>query len=247
VIAPGGWAPALVLRQGDDPAAVRDEVRELMSQRRFSYEPSLLERFGNWLSELFDLPSVGAPGAFGGGAGAWVAWLLIVLALAAIVVVVVLAVRNRTRRRDEDEGPATSEELEHRRRASEWGDDAERHEREGRWKEAIRARYRELVRTLVDRRQLGDVPGRTTGELRRDLALTTPAAGEAFDAACVTFELAWYADVVTDEASLRRLRAAAAEVLAAPVEDRFDGPLDGPRSGTASVEDVVAVAVGSER
>ena len=72
---------------------------------------------------------------------------------------------------------------------------------------ALRARYRQLVRTLVDRRQLPDIAGRTTGELREDLARTTPDAGEAFDTASLLFELAWYAHVPTGAEQSAQFRA----------------------------------------
>jgi hypothetical protein len=112
--------------------------------------------------------------------------------------------------------------VEHRRRAGEWADDAERFEAAGEWKLAVRARFRELVRTLVDRRQVADLAGRTTGELRDDLATTTPGATDAFDTACLLFELPWYAHVDTGAAENARFTAAAAAVLAAPVERTVD-------------------------
>jgi len=87
----------------------------------------------------------------------------------------------------------------------------------------MRARYRHLVRTLVDRRQLPDVAGRTTGELREDLADTTPDATDAFDTASLLFELAWYAHVPTGPEQGDEFRAAAEVVLAAHAQQRADG------------------------
>ncbi len=204
---------------GDD---VRAEVRRTMSRPAYRYEPTLLERIGRrlgeWLQRL--LENLNVPGAqggqFGGGAGTVVAWVLIVLALAVLVFAVVRAVQRRVRKPPADDTPATTTDVEHERRAKDWADEATRMEREGRYKDAVRARYRELVRTLVDRDQLPDVPGLTTGELRRALSRTTPTAREAFDRACTTFELAWYAELPVDGDDLSGLRAAAAEVLAAP-------------------------------
>lgn len=205
-----------------DPAVVREDVERVMSQRRFSYEPSLVQRFLRWLGE--QLPDVeGQGGSFGGGAPAWVAWLIILLTVAAALVVGVLLVRSRRRSGKADAEPVSETEVEHHRRAADWRSEAERFEAEGAWKEALRARYRELVRTLVDRHQLPDVPGRTTGELRGDLAATTPDAADAFDTACLCFELAWYADLPTGEAQVRSVRSAATSVIAAPVADRYLG------------------------
>jgi hypothetical protein len=202
-----------------DPVAVRKEVRDVMSRPEFSYEPSVLERIQQWLSDLLDnlFPNSGAGGGgFAGGVGPVVAWALIVAAVVAAVLAVVAVVRHRVPRAERD-APPTEAEIEHRRSAAEWEGDAERFEREGRWKDALRARYRTLVRTLVDRRQLPDVAGRTTGELRGDLRRTTPAAEADFDSASLLFELAWYADVPTGEDENRRFRDLAARVLAAPV------------------------------
>lgn len=208
-----------------DPEVARDQVRDVMSGSAYDYSPSILERIQEWISDLFDrvLPDGGpAPaGTFGGGAGSLVGFLVVALALAALVAVVVAVVRNRVARPPAEEALSGSE-VEHRRRADDWASEAERHEAAGEWKEAVRARYRALVRTLVDRRQLPDIAGRTTGELRADLARTTPAASEDFDTASLLFELPWYADVTTGPEENARFRAAADRVLAAGPVERID-------------------------
>jgi hypothetical protein len=89
----------------------------------------------------------------------------------------------------------------------------------------MRARYRELVRTLVDRRQVADLAGATTRELLDDVAVTTPAAASEFESACLLFELPWYADVPTGPEENRRIRELSASVLAAEVERRIDSLL----------------------
>lgn len=202
-----------------EPGPVNDQVRRIMSESAYDYTPSVLQRFWDWVGSLFDdlfNVGVGGGGAFGGGVGSVVAWLMIAAALAAIVAVIVIAIRQRIRstRAEVERGVA---EVEHRRPASDWRRDAEAHEAAGEWKEAMRARYRELVRTLVDRRQLPDVAGLTTGELRGELAATTPDASSPFDAASVLFEIAWYGDRPTGAMENQQVRAAAAQVLAAPV------------------------------
>lgn len=209
-----------------DPHQVSDQVREVMARKEFRYDKSLLDRIGDWISRQLDRLFGGVEGpaggaAFGGGAGSLVAWLVIVVALVAIVATVVYVLRKRVRRPEPDE-PVLDSEIEHRSPASRWRREAEHHEAAGEWKDALLARYRELVRTLVDRRQLPDVPGRTTGELRADLRRSTPEAAEPFDAATLLFELAWYADRPTaadENADFRRL---AAEVLDRSPVDRFD-------------------------
>jgi len=210
-----------------DPAEVREDVREVMGRDEFSYEPSLVERVMDWIGEqldkLFpDSEPTQTGGNFTGGIGGLVAWLLIVVAVVAVVAAIVYVVVRRIRTPESIEEEPTETEVEHRRAAAAWRSDALDHEAAGEWKQAIRARYRLLVRTLTDRGQLPEVPGRTTGELREDLARTTPTAGDDFDTASLLFELPWYADVATGPDENARFRAAAEAVLAAPVQDSYD-------------------------
>jgi hypothetical protein len=201
-----------------DPS--RSEVEDLMSRPEFQYPKSFMERLGDWIGErlegLFDrLPGDTPSPSFGGGAGSLIGWLLVVSALAAVVFIIVIAVR-RWVPRVADSGEELSEiETEHRRRASEWAAEANDLESRGEWKLAIRARFRELVRSLVDREQVADLPGRTTGELLADMSATTPGAVESFDTTCLLFELPWYAHQRTGPEENARFRVHAAEVLAA--------------------------------
>lgn len=225
-----------------DPGSIDQDVRDVMARDEFRYDPTWFDRLSDWigrqLERLFGDGDVTAGGStFTGGIGAVVAWILILAAVAAVVAVVVYVVLNRIRVPPGDDGPATEIEVEHRRSAAAWADDAERLEAEGDWKGALRARYRHLVRTLVDRGQLPDVAGRTTGELREDLAATTPDASAAFDTASTLFELAWYAHVETGPDENGRFRVAADEVLACARrsggDDRDRGPGPGAGSGVA--------------
>lgn len=202
-----------------DPDDVSRRVRELMEQPEFRYDKSILDRIGEWigrqLDRLFGEVDPTTTGTFGGGAGSFVAWLIIALALVAVVATILYVVLRRVRRAVPEGDPDLVSEIEHATPAAHWAREAERHEAEGRWKDAMRCRYRELVRTLVDRRQLPDVAGRTTGELRGDLARTTPDAASDFDRASLRFELAWYADASTAAEDVAAFRAEAASVLVA--------------------------------
>ncbi|MCZ7631077.1 MAG: DUF4129 domain-containing protein [Microthrixaceae bacterium] len=197
---------------------------------------------GDWIGERLDdlfsrLPGVDAPSApgapLGGGVGSLLGWLLVMAALVVVVIVVVLVIRRWVPRVREPSDRVTHLDTEHRRSASQWASDAERYEAEGNWKLAIRARFRELVRTLVDRSQVADLPGRTTGEMLADLTTTTPDAVDAFHTAALLFELPWYADVPTGETENARFRAAAESVLAAEVSERIDA---GPSERVGRVE-----------
>ena len=51
-----------------------------------------------------------------------------------------------------------------------------------------------------------DLPGRTSGEYRADVAATLPAAAADFAAATELFEQAWYGDVTTGPDESARFR-----------------------------------------
>lgn len=193
-----------------------------MSRDEFQYPKSLWERFVDWLDDRFDwLPeSTGDPaGVSVGGPGAIaqiLAWVVLLAAVALVLFVVFTVVHNRIGK-SVDSDPPDEVEIEHRRAARQWASEAEKYETSGDWKMAIRARYRELVRTLIDRRQVKDLAGQTTGELRDDVAFTTGDSSEAFDTASLLFELPWYGNVPTGESENARFKEAAMAVLAAPI------------------------------
>lgn len=70
----------------------------------------------------------------------------------------------------------------------------------------MRCRYRALVGDLIAAGLLEDVPGRTTGEYRRDVAVRAPDRSSAYDEATELFELAWYADRATGPDENRRFQ-----------------------------------------
>lgn len=202
-----------------------------MSRPEFAYPRSIPERIGDWIGErlndLFNrVPPIDTPGApvapIGAGIGSLLGWLLVIAALGVVLVVIVLVVRRWVPRVRDSSDPITHVDTEHRRAASQWAAEASRYEAAGEWKLAIRARFRELVRTLVDRSQVADLPGRTIGELLADLTRTTPGAVDEFHTAALLFELPWYADSPTGDTENTRFRAAAAKVLAAEVVERID-------------------------
>jgi hypothetical protein len=78
-----------------------------------------------------------------------------------------------------------------------WRVDAEKAEADGEWKLAMRARYRWLLGELIDRQLLVNVPGRTPGEYRTDLARIRPDQATALATATDLFERAWYGNEPT--------------------------------------------------
>jgi hypothetical protein len=189
----------------DSPAGeIRQRAHEIVQRPEFGRHESLLERITNWIGDLF------AKITFGLGGGPGFLGNLVSLALfAGIVFVLVLIVRSllgRTRRPKRTDDDELCIELEEGRDATDWRTAAERFEATGQWREAMRARYRELVRTLIDDRVLDDVPGRTTGEYRGEFVRARPADADSFVELTELFEAVWYGGVATDAADNQRFR-----------------------------------------
>ena len=199
-----------------DRDTIRRTAEDVFSGGAYERDLSWWERFTRWLAERFGDRQPSLPG--GGGAAApsglssVLLYLLLVVVAAVVLFLIVLVIRRWTPRvRVEDEEPDV--DVTEERTVREWRADADLAEAEGRWKDAIRARFREMVGELVDRGVLDREPGRTTGEFRAEIAERCPAAFDAFDRAALRFELPWYGDEPCGAEDLAALRAAAAEVL----------------------------------
>jgi hypothetical protein len=203
----------------DDPTRVqvRGAAEHVFGRGEFQQHKSIVERILDWIARrLPDAPTPSGGPVHQGASG--LGQLLLFLFFAVLIVllawIVYRAVRDRVRRGaaepDEDPEPLVEEV----RTRSEWRRLAEEAEAEGRWKDAILARYRELVAELVERRVAEPVPGRTTGELRVDVAERAPAVAGSFDEATTLFELPWYGHLDTGPEESARFAAAASQVLA---------------------------------
>jgi Domain of unknown function (DUF4129) len=188
--------------------AVREAADRILARPEFDDDRrSLLERARDWVLErLDDLLGELA----GGGGGELVGWTVVVaLTLAAVL----FAVRF-TRGSRRDPGIAAGRPVVARRTAADWRAEADAHEAAGRWRPALRCRYRALVAELAARGLVEEVPGRTTGEYRRQVDVALPEVAPAFDGATSLFEGAWYGgrDPGADDAA--RLRELEARVMA---------------------------------
>ena len=192
----------------NDPGAVRDAANDILSGADFQNNQSLIERFFEWLGDRLSF-------SIGGGSGPGIIGDLLTLALiVAAVVVLVRLIGSRQRRAkraavDDD----VVLEVERRRTADEWAADAEQLERQGRHREALRARYRELVARLVDDGTIVDLVGRTTGELRVEVLATRPDGAASFSDATALFDRAWYGGRAVDSDQVAQLRELATAVL----------------------------------
>jgi hypothetical protein len=199
--------PLPVPRQ--DPATSQAKAQAILSQHQFHHSESIPTRVLRWIADHLGR---GVSDLLRGGWGTFVAWLVVIAAVALVVLVVVLVVRRTPHLPMQDEDAPVRVEV--RRDARDWLAEADRLEAEGQWKAALRCRYRALTAGLVSKRLVRDLPGRTSGEYRDDLAVTVPRARDDFGAASDLFERAWYGDRATGAEESERFRAHAREVEA---------------------------------
>jgi hypothetical protein len=139
--------------------------------------------------------------------------LLVVLLVAVLVAVVVWMVAKAMKERDmddddddndlvdpdEDLDEAVGERIIDEQRPPErWRRSAEEHRAAGRFRDSVRCEYRALVGDLARAGAVDEIPGRTSGEERAQLAALAPAVSQNFDDAADIFDEAWFNnDVVT--------------------------------------------------
>ena len=194
------------------PYPPAEEARQRASEilARPEYQPP--EK--SWLQQALDWVNDAARSflnsLLAGGAASVISWVV----LAGLVAVVLVIVARVTRTMQRVPVHTVESVVAQRRSSVEWERDALQFEVAGEWKDGLRCRYRALVATLIDRDMLRDVPGRTAGEFRVELAEHAPeSAVVAFSAASELFERAWYGDVPTGPAESELFRARADEVL----------------------------------
>jgi hypothetical protein len=189
----------------DSPAGeIRQRAHEILQRPEFGHHESLLQRIANWIGDLFAKITFG----LGGGPGFLgnLVSLALIAGIAFVLVLIVRSVLGHPRLPKPSADDELTIELEDGRDATDWSDDAARFEAAGQWREAMRARYRELLRTLIDDGVLDDLPGRTTGEYRREFVRARSAHADAFSELTELFEAAWYGGVEPDATDHQRFR-----------------------------------------
>ena len=91
----------------------------------------------------------------------------------------VAATANDAESDDLDELELAAVAVDRSREPVNWRAEADEHRRDGRFREALRCRYRALVGDLARRGLIDEIPGRTTGEERAQLRVIRPVAGAA--------------------------------------------------------------------
>ncbi|MCX5199678.1 DUF4129 domain-containing protein [Streptomyces sp. NBC_00249] len=193
---PGGEAPPLTTPRD---AAREAAERELAKRAYHQNDPGLLEkaldRFWEWLGDLFDGAARATPG---GGFG-----LLAVAALAALAVAALWWRLGSPRR-----GPAGAGTLfdEGPRSAADHRTAADAHAAAGRWTEAVQERMRAVVRSLEERTLLDPRPGRTADEAAAEAAVSLPDHTAELRAAARAFDDVTYGGRTGDPDTYARLR-----------------------------------------
>jgi Domain of unknown function (DUF4129) len=203
------------------PARAREAADQILARPEYQWgdDRSVVDRIGEWVAD--QIGRLTAP--FGGSAGGvptWVGWLVLILLVA---LVGLLIYRSRAGwRRDRATSPAAGGRVvvSADEGAIDWEAEVARCEAEGRWREALRARYRVLVGELARRRIIGDMVGRTAGELVDEVRVTSPAVAPSFAAATELFEAAWYGGAPVGPPDRDRFIRLAGEVGAAADRSR---------------------------
>jgi hypothetical protein len=151
----------------------------------------------------FDPPNVGGGGGGGGGI------VLVVLLVAVVVAGLVWLVRAWFAGRsaanddgdsghddlDEDRDEEVAERIiDHETPPDRWRRSAAEHRAAGRFRDAIRCEYRGLVGDLARAGFVDEIPGRTSGEERAQIAELAPHVLHDFGTAADLFDQAWFND-----------------------------------------------------
>ena len=192
------------------PATDAEEIRrgaeDILSRPEFQPPPrslyqQALDKIGEVLGDV-----IGA--IVGGTSGTFLGWGLLLAVVAVLAYLVVRGVQLGRRRAIGATGPTVAIDSDIGRPFTAWDAEAVRLEGEGRWREALRCRYRALIAALAGAGVVDEIPGRTAGEYRTLVRGSRPQVDEPFTGATDLFERAWYGDEATgpDETSaFRRL------------------------------------------
>lgn len=186
---------------------VRGAVGEVLARPEFQRaRPNAVARAQAWVAAKIERLLLGLSG---GGRGAVVVGVIALLGLLALAASTLRFARGVTSDggRSRRSGPAPI------RTAAQWREEAETHERHGQWRSAVRCRYRAMVAELAEAGLVEEVPGRTAGEYRIEIAGTLPEASVALAGATELFENAWYGHRPTEEREAADFRQLADQVL----------------------------------
>jgi len=189
-----------------DPASIRRVAHDILSRPEFQPPPqSLLDRLRHWvghqISRAIDAALSGNLTVIGS---------VLLIAIAVLVVYLVVRATRGVHRDPTLRGVVVGGRS---RPPADWLAEAADCERRGDWRGALRARYRATVAELARRGLLDEVPGRTTGEYREEVAGSLPGSSGDFTGATDLFERAVYGHLPTGPEEAGRLRELTDRVL----------------------------------
>lgn len=191
------------------PEEVRQQADDVLARPEFQRpEPNVVDKVQSWIQEQIGRV---LEGLVSGNGASLLGWLILLGAIAAIAFF--LARLSRTVQVNPRQ--VTGITVERSRSAQEWDTEAARLEGDGEWKAALRCRFRALTTTLVAQGMVDDVPGRTAGEYRAEVAAALPDVSHGFAEATLLFEAAWYGNQSTGPDESRKFQDLAADVVAA--------------------------------
>jgi len=197
-----------------DVDAVRDEACKVVSENQSSCSPP----------KPTPTPTSRTGGGFDLSLLSLLLWVLLIAAVLLLVAVIANRVGGRSSRakhaRDTAADDLPEDDVEERvvaidrsREPFDWRAEADEHRRAGRFREALRCRYRALVGDLARRGVIDEIPGRTTGEHRLQMHEVRPAVAPLFDEAAELFDGAWYGHYDVDEHDDDRFVVLAGQVM----------------------------------
>jgi hypothetical protein len=203
--------PLYLLLQQDDITrnGARDEARrELRKAVYHVRDESPVRRVMDWALERLDRLLDRIVRLVPGGTPSLLIVILLVVALAIAIRLGLGPTRLRDALTDRRRGARP-------RTAAEYRAEAEALAARGEFKEAVRARFRAIIRELEERGVLDPRAGRTAGEIAREGGAAVPFVRSHLDDAATTFDLAWYGHRGAGAAEYERVRAADDAIRAA--------------------------------
>lgn len=194
----GSATPPVTTGRDAAREAARDELsKPVYHQNDPGLFQRVLNRFWEWVGDLFDHASGATPGGTLG--------LLAVAVFAALVVAALWWRLGAPRRAVRSAAGSLFDDG--IRSAADHRAAAEALAAEGRWNEAVQERMRAVVRSLEERTLLDPRPGRTADEAAAEAAASLPSQADALRAAARTFDDVTYGSRPANEAMYASLRA----------------------------------------
>lgn len=173
---------APITRDGARDDARRELGKSIYRQQQPSWPVRVVEWIFRWINKALDTAGSAVPGGLPG---------LLLLIVLVVGLVVFLRMRLGPVRRSD---LLTDQRLAPPRSAADYRAEADAFAAAGDWREALRARFRALIRELEQRGVLDQRAGRTAGEIANEASAAMPAVAPSMQHAAAVFNEVWYGD-----------------------------------------------------